>query len=154
MKNGKDTKPVEAKNTEPEISGFSYDEFFQNRLALPQAVKDYLAKKGLDYRFLNANEYRRHGNTHRSHWKPFEAPEELSSAIDLTVDRHIQRGDLILGVRPKQISAAHRKFLTERNRRYSGYNKDKAQEIRDMAREAGASQQVKVYEGYEENDTE
>lgn len=135
------------------FDGFKYDEFFNNRLSLPDAFKENLTKQNLDWRFINAEQFRIKGNQHRAHWKPYQVPNPKEVGIDgLTPEGLIQRGDLILAVRDKKVSTAHKKFLNERNQRYQGHNKQVASELRQMAREAGMSDSVKVYEGYDENE--
>ncbi len=147
----KDKRMTETPNRDPQ---FMSEEFaYNNVLALPQEIKTYLAGKDLDWRFLNATQFRDAGNYHRSHWKPLNIKEHpgvgsISSAA--SAEGLIQRGDLILGVRPKALSAKHREFLNERNRRYGNFAKDEAKKLRDHARASGLD--VKIHEGYEEDD--
>lgn len=150
----KDSKKIEAMVArEPNLDSFKYDEFFNNRLTLPTEFKEDLKKMNLDFRFINAMEFRAKGNQHRSHWKPYRVPNPEKYAIDgLNSEGMIQRGDLLLAVRDKKISSAHKKFLNERNQRYQGHNKAMAQELRKMARDAGVSDHVKIHEGYDENE--
>jgi hypothetical protein len=147
MKNGKDVKPKEQPNHEPDFDGFSYDEFFQNQLSLKSAIKDYLNEKGLDWRFINAGQFRSQGNTHQSHWTPikFENVEFGQNS-----EGYIHRGDLILAGRPKRMGVAHRKFLAQRNALQSSVNRSQAQQLRQSMRSAGVS--GKVSEGYEDNE--
>lgn len=147
MSKGKEIRSKEIPNRDPDVAQFSYDEFFNNKLSLPQNVKDHLGEKGLDWRFINAGQFRSSGNTHRSHWKPhiFDQVEFGQSA-----EGHITRGDLILATRPKAVSAGHRKFLKERNNRLNAFNRTKAQELKASMAEAGVK--GKVTEGYEENE--
>lgn len=126
---------------------------YNNMLALPQELKTYLNDKGLDWRFLNATQFRAGGNYHRSNWKALNLREH-STAVDMvsgvTAEGLVQRGDLILGIRPKGISAKHREFLAEKNRRYNNFNKEKAKEMRDDVRRKGISG-ITVEEGYGED---
>ncbi len=147
----KDKKHTETPRHDPQFidAEFAYN----NMLALPQELKAYLNSKDLDWRFLNANQFRSAGNYHRSNWKALNMREH-SAAIDVisgvTAEGLIQRGDLVLGVRPKAVSAKHREFLAEKNRRYSNFNKEKAKELRDDVRRQGISG-VSVEEGYGED---
>ncbi len=132
---------------------FVSEEFtYHNALALPVDLKAHLTAKGLDWRFLNANQFRSAGNYHRSHWKPLQVTPDMVGLISTTTaEGLIQRGDLILGVRPKGISAKHRDFLAERNRRYNNFAKDEAQKMREDIRRKGLAG-VKVEEGYGKED--
>lgn len=147
----KDKRQIEEPNCDTQ---FLDPEFaYNNMLALPQGLKTYLTDKGLDWRFLNATQFRAGGNYHRSNWKALnvrehESATELVSGI--TAEGLIQRGDLILGVRTKAISAKHREFLAEKNRRYNNFNKEKAKEMRDDVRRKGISG-VSIEEGYGED---
>jgi hypothetical protein len=151
----KEKKPTSAPVRDPEIK-FDRSTFFQNRLALPEALKAHLNAQGLDFRFLNAGEFRKNGNRHQSHWRPFEMKEgyQALGLTGVTPEGLVQVGDLILGVREKQISKAHKEFLAERNRVYSGnkYNKEKAKELRALAKTHGVSDETEIHEGFEDND--
>lgn len=146
----KDKRQVEVPNRDPI---FVSEEFtYNNALALPVELKTYLTAKNLDWRFLNAQEFRKAGSYHKSHWKPLTVTAEMSSLISATTaEGLIQRGDLILGVRPKAISSKHREFLAERNRRYSTFAKDEAEKLREDVRRKGLSG-IKVEEGYGKED--
>lgn len=151
----KDKKSETKISREPSIGAFSYDEFFNNRLSLPQALKDKLNGEGLDWRFINTVTFRESGNMHRSHWMPYKLTNpEAVGITTLTPEGHIRRGDLVLATRPKQITAQHKKFLAQRNAAYSGqqHNKTMAQELKRMARDYNVDNAVKVHEGYDEND--
>ncbi len=152
MNNSKDKRQVETPKRDP---AFISEEFtYHNALALPMELKQHLTEKGLDWRFLNANEFRKSGNYHRSHWKPFAVTPDTAELISTsTAEGLIQRGDLILGVRPKAISAKHREFLAERNRKYGNFAQDEAQKLRDDIRRKGLSG-VRVEEGYGKEDKE
>ncbi len=148
----KDKRQVDAPKRDP---SFVSEEFtYHNALAIPTELKAHLSAKGLDWRFLNANQFRSAGNYHRSHWKPLTVTPDMAGLISTTTaEGLIQRGDLILGVRPKAISAKHREFLAERNRRYNNFAKDEAQKMREDIRRKGLSG-VKVEEGYGKEDPE
>lgn len=150
MSKQKETRVKETPNFDPDISGFE----FNDRLALPKELKEKLKEKGLDFRFINAQEFRRSGHYHRSHWRPLSVSTDLGlpSAFGANAQGEIQRGDLILGVRPKAVTAKHRAFLEERRRRYSNFNKSEAEQLRKYAKQAGLGDQVGISEGYEEND--
>lgn len=147
----KDKRQTESSDRDPQFldAEFAYN----NMLALPQELKTYLTEKGLDWRFLNATQFRSAGNYHRSNWKALNIREHMTATgmvSGVTAEGLIQRGDLVLGVRPKAISAKHREFLAEKNRRYSNFNKEKAKELRDDVRRKGISG-VSVEEGYGED---
>ncbi len=143
------TETVSRDSSFQDDSEFTYG----NVLALPKELKTYLNEKGLDWRFLNATQFRAGGNYHRSNWKPLNVKDHqgsLDSIVGTTVEGLIQRGDLILGVRSKAITAKHREFLAERNRRYNNFNKDEAAKLRADARRSGLD--VKVHEGYDDEE--
>lgn len=148
----KDKRTTETVKKDPVLN----DEMFSygNTLALPDSLKKYLTEKGLDWRFLNAREYRNAGNFHRSHWQPLKITAEMADLgfASTTAEGLIQRGDLILGTRPKTLSAKHKEFLVEKNRRYSNFAKDEAKKMREDIRRKGLSDHVKVEEGYDEDE--
>lgn len=142
-----------ATKKESGITGKNYDEFFQNKLQLSADLEAELRSKGLSWRFINATEYRKnHG--HRSHWKPYKS-EAKGSAADMfgtDKDGHIIRGDCILATRSNEMTSRHKEFLKKRTDIQSNYQKQKAQELRKDAQEAGIK--TVVTEGYEEGSEE
>lgn len=155
MSNFKDNKtPLSEKGMKKkgadDISGQNYDEFFENRFLVPKAIKDELEAKGLDCRFINYKKYVDEGHFHRSHWKPYKCDSTSKDQFGQDINGYIRRGDTILAVRTKDVSARAKTFLKKRNDRYKNFNKLAAEELRSKAREAGVN--VKVHEGYEENE--
>lgn len=146
----KEKRPTDVPNRDPEFDSAEFT--YNDTLKLPSSLKTFLTSKGLDWRFLNATQFRAAGNYHRSHWKPFIIKDypELVGTLSTSIEGMIQRGDLILGIRTKAISAKHREFLAERNRRYNNFAKDEAKKLRDDARKKGLD--VKIHEGYDEDE--
>lgn len=155
MENGKEKKIKEKANRDPIWDGAAAADV-TNRLTLPQELKTYLADQGMDFRFLNAAAFRQAGNYHHSDWRPFDVRQakSLSAATGATAEGLIQRGDLILGIRPKTISAKHRETLNRRNKAYSQANvaKSQAKQFREAIRDQGLSEHASVDEGYDEDD--
>lgn len=151
MKNGKDVKITEVPNRDPEIK-FDGSEFFMNRLSLADALKDKMRKENLDWRFINASQFRSDGNIHRSHWKPYRLEGADVVTFGANPEGLINRGDLILAVRSTKITQAHKQFLAKRNAAQKSENAVGASELRKMAKAAGVEKEAKIYEGYEEND--
>jgi hypothetical protein len=157
MKNGKETKSVDTKASEVAIRDPDWDSFDAdsstdiNVLSLPAKFKEKLTGQGFDWRFISAAKFRDTGNLHRGYWKPYKVGPE-DGITGLNAEGYIQRQDLILAVRPKRITQTMKQRKAERNARQAGFNKSQAQELRKMAKEAGVSQNTKVYEGYDENE--
>lgn len=146
----KETKVKETKKRDPIFEKFNASEWQDNRLALPQSLKEYLKEQGLDWKFINAREFRDRGNNHQGYWVPYPVPAELQ--VHTTPERMILRGDLVLAVRPKAATKKYRDRLDARNRANANFNKEKAKELKQMAREAHVGDQVQVHEGYEEGE--
>lgn len=152
MAKDKDTRPKEKPNRDPKALAFAYDEFYNNRLSLPDALKAHLKSKDLVWRFMNAQQFRQNGNMHHSHWTPYKVDGDFG--ITPNAEGLIQRGDLVLGVRSREMNQAHKQFLQERVKRQSGAvsNKVQARELRKLAKDHGVEDKVQIHEGYEEND--
>lgn len=156
MSNYKGNKtPIEEKGAKKtstkKVRGQNYDEFFQNRFIVPQAIKDELEAKGLDCRFISYVKWKENGNMHRSHWVPYRCTAETAAdQFGKDSEGYIRRGDTVLAVRSKERSEQHREFLKQRNERYRNFNRLAASELRERMREEGMS--GKVHEGYEENE--
>lgn len=151
MKQGKETKKPETPSKDTTFEYFNRDEFFNNILSLPTAVKEKLKAEEKDWRFIDGIQFRTNGNMHESHWRPekFEDPEFKNL---VNAEGYIQRKEMILATRPKHVSAAYKQFLTDRNNRLKMHNADAAKELKRRARQAGVEDQIKVSEGYEENE--
>jgi hypothetical protein len=149
----KEKKQTTKPSRDPQVSRFSRANNFNNRLVIPQPLMDKLTKDDLDWRFINANQFRMNGNSHNFEWTPYkpENPAELG-VMGVNAEGLIQRGDLLLAVRPKSTTREHRQFLKEQRDIYKGYNRQKAKEMRDLFREHGVSEDASVHEGYEDND--
>lgn len=144
MSTGKDIKPKNRPVRDTKTSStFKYN--YADRLVLPQGLKERIASEGLVYRFLNAAEMRASGGYHRSHWTPYRIKDAAEAAkYGASPEGTFTRGDLVLGVRTKEVNEAHKEFLAERNRAYKGFNKQKAEEMRQDIRRAGLGDYVQV----------
>jgi hypothetical protein len=154
MKQGKEVKIKETEVKDPEITGRGYDEFYDNILSLDNKIKNHLKSEGLDWRFINASQFRAGGNFSRSRWIPYNfrsVADQLGLLGGLNAEGNMQRGDLILATRTKKVSTQHREFIEKRNRQYAGFNKQQADELKSMAKDAGIKN-AKVFEGYEDNE--
>lgn len=136
-----------------QVGGFNYDEFYSNDLALNPEIKAQLKSEGLEWRFINRLQFREKGNSHRSHWQPYQLKTANGQAgVGTDAEGMVVRGDLVLAVRPKEIADRHRQFLEAKRARYRGYNREVADEMRQRAREEGVSRAMKVHEGYDDNE--
>ncbi len=153
MSKGKETKPTETPSYD---STFRDTEFaFNNKLGLPKELKEYLTSQGLDWRFLNAREYRENGNIHQAHWRAFKVPADKVGAegfYGANAEGLVQRGDLILGVRTKAISAAHKEHINKRNQALyrQGSVEGQAKKLREVVKESSLASETRVTEGYED----
>lgn len=152
MENGKEKKNKESVNKDPIWSGPTDASDVTSRLALPKKLKDYLNSQGMDFRFLNATQFRASGNYHGRDWRPFDVRAAKSlggETFGANAEGVIQRGDLILGIRPKNISAAHKERLAKKNAAYSAANvaKTHAKQIKEQIRERGMGEYTRVEDG-------
>lgn len=146
--------PLSAKEVKTtEISGKNYDEFFANKLQISADLEAELKSKNLAWRFINYNEYRKN-NGHRSHWVPYKTTSTSSpeAILGVEADGYIKRGDCILAARPMETHMKHKEFLKKRTDLQSNYQKQKAQELRKDAQEAGIKSTI--IEGYEDGDSD
>lgn len=147
----KEKKPIEAPNRDPE---FNFDPAnWQDKLSLPDDLKQALAEKGFVWRFLNASEFRSAGNYHRSYWKAFNVSNvgAVGGAFGSTPEGTITRGDTILGIRPKDTAKKHREHLDKKNSILAGTDQRQAKELREHSRKIGLSGHVRIEEGYGED---
>lgn len=145
----KEKRPIDSRLYDP---GLADENFVQgNLLTIPVPLKTFLTEQGMDWRFLNAKEYRANGSIHNSQWQPLKVPADLDLGLTaVTAERHLQRGDLILGIRPKTISAKHKEALRKKNELYSNFGKNEAKRLKEYVKSRGMS--VKISEGYDEDE--
>lgn len=142
-------RPVVEKNQEKLIELFRK----RNLLDIPPAIQKDLEKKSLEARWIDSQEFSKNGNMHMNSWEVYFKPDDIfnseSNFLGATPDKTVKRGTLVLAVRPKAHSEAHRKDLQERAQRHSLTQSSMAGELRQMARQRGLKS--RVTEGYEEN---
>lgn len=153
MENGKEKKPTEKVSKDSLWEGSATGSDVGNRLALPAELKNYLNAQDMDFRFLNASEFRAAGNYHKSDWRPFDArnAKSLKGNFNANAEGLISRGDLILGIRPKAVTAKHKGLINRRNVAYANFSKTEAKALKDQAKASGLGDKVTVTEGYEED---
>lgn len=153
--NGKETRPKETPNREP-VFEQEYKFNFRDRLQLPTALKKAITSLNMDWRFLNQSELRKSGGENHNYWRAFNISmlKGEKETFGATAEGTIQRGDLVLGVRPKAATKAHKAFLAEQNARLSGKSVQKAdaEKLREHAKNIGLSRdQAVVHEGFEDD---
>jgi len=138
----KDIKPSNkpVRDTKKFTPKFNY----ADRLVLSQELKDKIKSEGLVFRFLNKLELQQNQGYHRSHWTAYRVQGEDIAKFGALPDGSFVRGDLVLGVRTTEVNQAHKDYLAERNLAYKGYNKKKAQEMREDIRRKGLGDHVAV----------
>lgn len=149
---GKEKRPVETPNFEPE---FNFDPAnWRDKLTLPDDLKKLLISKGYVWRFLNASEFRAAGNYHRSYWKAFNLSHVGATAgsFGATPEGTIVRGDTILGIRPKETAKKHREHLDRLNNNLAGTDARQAKELREHSRKIGLSEHVRIEEGFDDKE--
>ena len=149
IKGGK--KPIEQKHQDYVYQ--NEDDIFGNRLNVDSRLKKELAEKGLEYRFINFNKYKEDGNFHNRGWQPYISQKNAQTAMEKALgqqpDGLFRRGDLVLAVRPASVGDRHRKILREKNLRQKGIQAQRADDLKQVAKESRGA--VSVVEGYEEN---
>jgi hypothetical protein len=151
IKNGK--KPLSSK-TKPKTS---YDDMFGNMLELPVELKKELSDQNLDWHFIDYKRYYEAGAMHPRGWVIYKSKNNASATMNLQdfglgrdPEGIVRRGSLALAVKTMEKADAHREFLKDRASRSKSVNRDKANELRQIAREAQL--EANIHEGYEENE--
>lgn len=146
-------KPVSARETYKNEA--LTEDIFGNTLALPEGLKKELAEQGLVGRWVNAKTLYANQGYHPKNWVPYK--KKSSDTIDTKDFLNgsdpsgiVRRGDCILAVKKTEDVQKHRTYLRQRADRYSRYNKEKAEELRNLARENRVD--MNIDEGYNEED--
>jgi hypothetical protein len=133
-----------------------------NLLTVDPELAQFLQQEGYAYRWLNLKRYLQDGNSHRSGWVAYQLADETISAIrggtisfryGISPEGYIVRNDLVLGVKPIELQEAHRRKLSEKNRRQSAaVQQEHADKLREMVKESGVRARVEV--GYDGDDSD
>lgn len=136
------------------------DSLENNKLLVPSSIVAELEAKNYEYRWLNAKEMVEKRGLHRTGWKVYKVtnPDKAKAKGDfdfnngVDVDGYVRRGDLVLGIKPKELQDRHRQKLKERNKNQdiSRLQSLQARELRERAKDGGISD-FSAYEGYDEN---
>lgn len=149
----KETKTHEVKAADTKLEGWDWSISERNLLVISEELKQEIKDQGLEFRFINASQFREKGNSHHNQWRPYnvksKAPLELMKGI--TPEGVLLRGDLVLAVRPKRLGDEYRRRLDDKRQVYKGFNRAKADEMRALSREHKVDKTSKVFEGYDEN---
>jgi hypothetical protein len=142
-KNGRKPLQPATSDTKPRGNFFS-----QDILQIDPALKAEIEGKGLEYRWIDRQEFLGAGNFHKNYWSPYRRDAAKDSAtMDLKYgndpEGFIRRKSLVLAVRPKDIGDDHRITLREKASRYhGGVRKRQAEQMRQTVRESGVSASV------------
>jgi len=147
-------KDINAKGKSSDFIDISHDDIYSNPLKLNPELEAKLKKEGLVARFINAKKLHDNQGYHRAHWTPYntncdtieKSRQEYQNGKD--PEGFIRRGDCILAVKKKEDAEKHKVHLQQKADRYKGFDKEKARELRQLAK---ATKGVVIHEGYDEN---
>jgi hypothetical protein len=133
------------------------DDAFGNKLALPADIRKIFVDNGWEPRWLDGKKLQEQGGYHDRDWIVFRRPKTDNSdgpafKFGNDPDGIVRRGSLILGYKPGEQAAKHRAFNTARADRFKSYNREKADELRHLAKENRLD--VTIHEGYDDEDGE
>ena len=107
-------------------------------LEIDQELKKELEDYELDYRWINFKEFKRLG-FHKRDWKPYKRESKPNNTVVFNIDADglMTRDDLVLAVRPKSHTAAHREYLDSINKKKEGIIKQKTEQFRRDVKKSG-----------------
>lgn len=131
------------------------EDIFGNRLAIPDELKKELKDQGFVGRWVNAKKLYENQGYHDKGWRAYtRKPGATMNTGEALIGNDptgvIRRGDCILAVKTEAEVAKHRKFLRDKANLYKSFNRERAEELRELAKEGGV--QSHVAEGYEDPD--
>lgn len=141
MKKGKEpaSKKFEEVNLSPSHT--------PNLLTIEDSIKKHLDVEGLGYKFINDTTLRRNYGFNKEGWKPHKFPETIRGTDP---EGYLRRGDLVLASQPIGDVDMKRAIIKKRTEAYKHFNKEKANELRQLSRDGGLD--MEVHEGYDENE--
>lgn len=139
------TKKVEKKFSQP-----VYDD---DETDIDHLLKEELAAKGLEYRFIDFKQAKLNGGRSRAGWRVYKRETEdpriagISGMAD--VDGLTRNGTLVLAVKTKQAADKQRERRDAQNRTLKRYTAIKTEELDSDAKQLGGNSHVIA--GYEKN---
>lgn len=116
-------------------------------------LKQELADKNLEYRFIDFKQAKSNGGMSRNGWIVYKRESEnprlqgISSLMD--ADGLVRQGSMVLAVKTKQGAQKQRDRRDRQNQSLKEYNKHVTNEVEAEARKLGGSS--RVIAGYEKN---
>ncbi len=127
-------------------------DLFGNKLTIPEALRNELDKKGLVPRFISMKKFNEAGGVNEKGWTPYILETPVVNVVNGSTEKTFKVGDLVLAVKTKEDHAKHLRYLQARSAVQSGSVKEQINAIRDNIRSNKADGQIKLTEGYEENE--
>lgn len=145
MSKNRPTVQEKSKLTENSISTAVEADAFSLDAALLQEI----AQKGLEHRWVNATKLQANfGHDPRS-WMPYRRETAGNSVFGGTdSEGYVRRGDLILCVQSKEVSARRKARVEAKNAANKAHIKQSANQLKESFRQAGIK--AKITEGYDE----
>lgn len=116
-------------------------------LHITDTVKKVLDSKDLACKWISDITYRRNYGFNKEGWKPHKFSENVEG---MDPEGFLRRGDLILASQPTENVAEKKARIRRKTQAYEGFNKEKANELRRLAKDSGLDMQI--HEGYEDNE--
>ena len=116
---------------------------FGNQLQIPDEIKEELKADGLEGRFGDYKKLKEMDGYHPKGWKVYKCKNRKALTkneftFGSSPDGTLRRGTVILMARPIPVGDKHRKHLEYKRLRYSqSYRRQKAEELKQAAREIG-----------------
>lgn len=120
VKQGKVNSNERAKYTQATVSS-------ENALAIPEEIHKHIAKLDLVAKWISKNKLASNGGRHPSGWIPYEMSDEQKAdilkdggyGVGVINGAFLERGDMVLGVKPTEAHVQHAKALREKTNRQS-----------------------------------
>lgn len=130
-----------------------YEDEFGDENDIDTPLKEELAEKGLDYRFIDFKQARLNGGRSRSGWIIYkrESKDPRIAGIESLADPDglVRQGSMVLAVKTKVGAEKQRAKIRQQNRSMSDYNKATAAELDQKARSLGGNSRIVA--GYDKN---
>ena len=148
-------KPLNKKRPGPDFD----DEIFgRNDMDIPVKLAKKLTEIGYSYRYISAKGLQDSGGYHKNAWKPLRRQDFQENGRDILEDvlwgSHpdgtIRRKEMVLAIRPIEMSARHRaEIQAKTDRQGNNVQKKAADQLRRVSESNNLG--VEITEGYDEN---
>lgn len=154
-KSNKQPLPVKKKSNK---STFLDNTGFINELSVPNDIVEAANRAGISLRLVSRKRVLSNGGRHPRGWQVVNLKDlgiTRTNSLSNSVESTYEIGDLVLAAKPVEQHNAHKSYLKQKadlsSKAVISAEKEAAKKLKEQIRAGGASESIRIIEGYEAN---